>query len=130
MVRVCRNLWPAVVVWACASTPEHADAPRACTRIGCESGLGIRVEGATGPVRIELDTGEGAEVREAECAPDRPCVAFFPGRTPDSATVRVVAGPRVVTRELRPEYERVRPNGPGCPPVCRQATVVVALPGD
>jgi hypothetical protein len=81
-------------------------------------------------VRIELDSGEGVEVREAECAPGGPCVAFFAGRTPESATVRVIAGAQVVSRELRPDYERVQPNGPGCPPVCRQATVVVALPGD
>lgn len=40
---------------------------------------------------------------------------------------RTAAGP-IVVRELAPVYRDSRPNGPGCPPICRQAAVELEVP--
>lgn len=120
---------------ACAPSPEPGngadgddDAVRACTMIGCESGLTVRLgAGLQGATAIEV-SGPGEPTQRAECGPARPCAdgVFFRDFTAGQATVRVTLAGRVVTREVTPTWRDVQPNGEGCPPTCRQGEVVVS----
>jgi hypothetical protein len=43
--------------------------------------------------------------------------------TPKRVQLQLEQGDQVLAKKVvAPSYGRVRPNGPGCPPVCRQAT--------
>lgn len=122
-------LFTAAVSPACSrSTPPPQ---RACTLIGCESGLTVVLDDAPAePYRVEVSAPGETEPRVVECSSASPCGGrvFLRDFTPESATVRVVAGGDTVAREVRPTYETLQPNGPGCPPTCRQAEVRVTLP--
>jgi hypothetical protein len=47
--------------------------------------------------------------------------------TPASITIRASAGTQITEETRQLMYEVTRPNGPSCPPVCRNARVTVAL---
>lgn len=123
-----RNVWLFIaaitcVATACSRTPE----PRVCTQIGCNSGLIVELPDVPSPYTVSVRVpGQDRPARVAECGPDRPCTGseFFADYTPDVVEIQVTAAGDSRTEVFRPEYESVRPNGPGCPPVCRQATVV------
>jgi hypothetical protein len=126
----------ALLLGACApaaSAPQPdpaAPAPRICTKIGCESGLAVVLEGTPqGSYRVEARAaGETARVRE--CASPQDCAQiFFADFLREEVTVEVIAGGKRSSRTVRPEVETVEPNGPGCPPTCRQARVTVPWPG-
>lgn len=111
-----------------AGCSPGAEPVRACTMIGCEDGLEVTVEGApAGPFRVEAALPGSAAPRVFECPAAGECGgrAFFAGFTPDSVIVRVIVAGDTTTRALRPQYRTAQPNGSGCPPVCRQATVRV-----
>lgn len=109
---------------------SHSAAPqRACTLIGCESGLEIRLDAPpAGAYRVEVGSPGVAEPRVQACDPATRCDGrvYFRDFTPEVATIRVIAGADTLTRTLRPSYETLRPNGPDCPPTCRRAEVRIA----
>ena len=105
-----------------------------CTQIGCESGLTVHLSNLpTVPFRVELAARSGVSqpVYVYDCAAGVPCGRdlFFPGFTADQAVVTVRVGTAARTTSIsRVTYERVRPNGPNCPPECLQATVNADVP--
>ena len=121
----------AALLAACTpSAPAQTDVPRACTKMGCESGLSVLVEGTPqGAYRVEARaTGEAPRVRD--CPSPQQCGAiFFADFLPAEVTVEVIAGAKRSARTVRPQVETLQPNGPGCPPTCRQARVTVPWPG-
>lgn len=121
-------LFLAVLLAGCAPA---APAPRACTKIGCESGLAVEVEGTPqGSYRVEVRAaGETPRVRECPSPPECSQI-FFADFLPAEVTVEVIAGAERSSRTVRPQIEVVEPNGPGCPPTCRQARVTVPWPGN
>ena len=110
----------------CSSNPASEE--RVCTLIGCNSGLNIALAGAAdGPFRIEAT--DGTAVHEFDCPAGARCERIsFDEFQPESVTVRVIAAGDTATTTSRPTYTTVQPNGPGCPPSCRQATVTVRKP--
>ena len=46
---------------------------------------------------------------------------------PASVTIRVTTGAQTTEVTRQPTYEVTRPNGPACPPECRNARVVMAF---
>lgn len=113
-----------LLLTGCTSNEE---VPQACTMIGCESG--VRVEFAQAPPHpftVQVTFPDGTS-QSASC--DRPgsCVdgVFFAGDTPDRVTVRVTTATGTATHSLEPVYRSTQPNGPDCPPTCRQGTVRV-----
>lgn len=102
-----------------------------CTLIGCDSGLLVELEAPPeAPYRIEAHVS-GVSPRyvqvcqsQAACSP----FTFFRAFIPDWAIIEVVSAVGTERYEVRPVYERVQPNGPGCDPVCMRATV--RLPRD
>jgi hypothetical protein len=55
-----------------------------------------------------------------------PVNVFFPGLLIDHGFVRVITSAGAKVTEIHPVYESHRPNGPDCPPDCRQAAVAVS----
>jgi hypothetical protein len=51
----------------------------------------------------------------------------FPDFTPASVSIRVSTGTQTTEVTRQPIYEVTRPNGPACPPECRNARVTLAL---
>ena len=107
---------------------------RACTLIGCESGLTVHLATLpAAPFRVEVAprAGVGQPVYVYECATSAACGPnlFFPGFIAEQVvvTVRVGAAARTTTIS-QVTYERFRPNGPDCPPECLQSTVTAEVP--
>ncbi|HEX6058701.1 MAG TPA: hypothetical protein VFZ11_06750 [Gemmatimonadaceae bacterium] len=129
---------------ACAGGAERSDtsgaAPGtadsapvvACTMIGCEDQLVLRLAGApAGPFRVELQvpgaSGDSAR-RTFECPAGQTCSDIpFPGFVPERVTARIVAGRDTTVQELTPTYRTEYPNGPQCPPGCRIARESVTV---
>ena len=109
---------------------RSAPAGRVCTQIGCDSGLAVVVEGTPpGAFRVEA-RASGEAPRVEECRSARDCGRiFFTGFLPAEVTVEVIAGEATSSRTVLPAYETLTPNGPDCPPTCRQARVTVPWPG-
>jgi hypothetical protein len=138
--------WRLVLRAGAQEYEAHADLPgkdlrwkqgvepvRACTEMGCYSGLTIQLQGTIPeafavevsipgdePVRVECPQGGDP----LYCESDR---LFLAERTPEVLTVRVSWEDNDVVASFQPNYETVRPNGPDCPPECRQAEVTLDL---
>jgi hypothetical protein len=109
----------------CQTPPPAPE--RACTQIGCSDGLTVVVENAPAPpytVEVVLPGGTSRTSR-CEAAPGCDAGLFFEGVTAEELTVRVTAGAGSSSQVVRPSYETSQPNGPGCPPICKQARVQV-----
>lgn len=113
-----------------------SDEPVACTEIGCSSGLFARL----GNVRQAFPEAASVKI----CLRER--CRVIPRRMLGS--VQITAGDlaggrsvsvRMVIRDsrgralarsaVRPVVSEVRPNGEGCPPVCRQVQVTAGADG-
>lgn len=112
-----------------AGCTSNAEPQQICTLIGCENGLAVEVnhslqQSFTVNVRVANQT-----VHTFRCDPGQQCRAFVANQTPDEVTVSVDAGggQPPASRTYRPEYRMNRPNGPDCPPECKQATVTLTL---
>jgi hypothetical protein len=102
--------------------------PSACTLIGC-TGLVVEVTGAPGltPVTVVVTAPDGS-TRSATCTgATGTCPVSFFDFTPASVTIRVLTGTQTTEVTRQPTYEVSRPNGPECPPECRNARVTVVL---
>lgn len=113
----------AVVLGACSQPPPPS---QVCTLIGCESGLSVVVEPTPqGSYTVIAEAGD--TTRTVECTAQRQCAegAFFSDFTPTNATIRVIAGSDTTEQAVTPVYDTAQPNGPECPPTCRQGSVTV-----
>lgn len=101
--------------------------PRACTQIGCSSGLSVVLEGTpTAPFTL---TATGAGTMESiVCEEAAGCPLFFEGFAPSQVTISYESGGKEVEQTFSPSYTRSRPNGEDCPPECLSGTVVLELP--
>ena len=102
--------------------------PSACTLIGC-TGLVVEVTGAPGqtPVTVVVTAPDGS-TRSINCtSATGTCPVSFPDFTPVTVTIRVSTGTQITEVMRQPMYEVTRPNGPSCPPECRNAQVTVVL---
>lgn len=116
-----------VFMGGCSNRPQPM---QVCTLIGCESGLEVQlVDQPPGTYRIEASAPGQPAPRVVECTTATPCgpSVFLRDFTPESATIRVIVGADTTARTVQPSYETVQPNGPGCPPTCRQARVQIDL---
>jgi hypothetical protein len=108
--------------------------PRSCTLIGCQNGLTVQLSAMpSAPFRVELraTSATAQPVYVYDCSNSAACGqgAFFPDFSGDHAFVTVVTSAGTRTTEItRIEYRVSRPNGPDCPPACRQATVTADVP--
>ena len=112
-----------LVITSCASNtgPE-----RACTLIGCDNGVEVQVVHSLGqPFSVTVRNTLGDPMYSFICQPGQPCRAFIAGQTPQDVRVTVNAPQGEVSKTFKPEYKISKPNGPDCPPDCKQATIVM-----
>jgi len=103
---------------------------RTCTLKACGSTLTVELAAApAGSLRVEATDVATNARRVFECSTSCGETVWFTDFTPAEVTVRVTTSAGSAERTFRPSYETVRPNGPGCEPVCRQARVTMPLPG-
>lgn len=99
---------------------------QACTMIGCSDGVTVVVRDAPpAPYAVRLTLPDGTR-RVARCEAARGCAAglFVPDVSGDELQVEVL-GPVATSTVVHPRYTESRPNGPSCPPVCRQARIEI-----
>jgi hypothetical protein len=107
---------------------------RHCTEIGCTDGITVHLPVVpTGSYTVEIVVGGGGGLSYAyDCAGGPPCQQdiFFPELVLDRIIVKVTTslGSRQ-TEIANPVNVTSQPNGPDCPPLCRQAWVTAQLPG-
>jgi hypothetical protein len=120
---------PRQLIWALAVILSCSDPGRVCTLIGCQSGLTVALTSQpAGAYSVEVyTTGDGPRFVH-QCSGTGTCQIFFPSFTPSHVFVDVVVGSATATHERNVTYTVSRPNGPGCDPECRQATVTVSPP--
>jgi hypothetical protein len=99
---------------------------RACTSIGCEDGLSVQIEAPPAEAFTLQALVGGAVTATFECPGGGCAFAFLREVGAEEVTLRLTwaGGAREAT--VRPEYVAFQPNGPDCPPVCRQAVVQFA----
>lgn len=127
---------------ACSSSSNEAadknvssDTPvvQVCTEIGCVDGLTVQLEGVIPSTFTVEAVVPGDSPILVQCSSDQPAIPcagdhlFFEGFTPEEVTIRISWKDGQVSETFRPSYERVQPNGPGCPPECRQGHVTMML---
>lgn len=112
------------VLNACQPTPPTT---QVCTLIGCSDGVTVVVQNAPPtPYTVQVTLPDGSR-RAARCEAAPGCGAgvFVADVSADELTVEVIGSGGRSSQVVRPSYEVSRPNGPSCPPVCRQARVQV-----
>jgi hypothetical protein len=126
-----RNSLAILAVAAVTSAGTGCDNPfGGCTLVGCFSGITVTFDAAPPPgTVVELESPLSVPWR-VECGVDWDCQFDIPFYefTPSSLTVRVVTPTGEVTESLNPEYRNRQPNGGGCGPTCRVATIQIELP--
>jgi hypothetical protein len=115
-----------VVLAGCQEEPQ-----RACTLIGCSSGLQLEMEARPGaPFRIEAEVPGTSGRYVVRCDDPQACArVFLQDFTPERLRIHVIAEDGGGRWLAEPVYVETRPNGPGCPPVCRVGRVVVRAAG-
>jgi hypothetical protein len=118
----------AVVTFAILGCSGNAvDEQRVCTLIGCEDGLNVQVNNSVNQ-SVSVNVRSGTHVIGSfACTAGQPCAAFIRNQTPANVTIEVTSQAGTVSRNYSPEYRTTRPNGPDCPPECRQAVVTVTV---
>ena len=117
------SLFLVVVLFGCNAPPE----PVACTMIGCSNGLSIRVNGTLTSNYTVTVSANNQVIGTFNCTAGQQCMNFIENQTPATISVVIQGAGQKITRAYQPEYQNSRPNGPDCPPQCRQATVVVSV---
>ena len=101
----------------------------ACTLIGCDDGLLVQFNRPpAGAFRIEATVPNDPGIVAIECADAASCPLMFSGLVAEQVTLRLITAQGTVTQQFQPRYQEVHPNGRGCGPECRQATVTFQLP--
>jgi hypothetical protein len=115
-------------------TPGCEDSPfggdRVCTQIGCSDGFSVRVsDQRPDSLSISLFINEDAEpFASRHCTmPDQTCALFAEGVTPERVTVQIDWEGGAFRETFTLQYEEFQPNGPDCPPTCRNAGVEIEL---
>lgn len=113
--------------WVAACAAPETPPVQACTMIGCSDGLAVEVNSnVQQAITVNVRTGNTV-IHTFRCEAGQPCRAFVEQQTPAEVTIVIDAPSGRVARSYQPEYRINKPNGPDCPPDCRQATVNVNL---
>jgi hypothetical protein len=100
-----------------------------CTEIGCWDQVTVELEGPLAGSFAVTAIGDGEQPVVIDCSPTEPCGRrlVLAGFAPASLTVTYTDSAGSLVETFTPDYDRSRPNGPDCPPECRQATVLLRV---
>ena len=138
------GLLTALALGGCCVFSPSQSRPQACTLIGCVDSLVIDLSGSV-PEEFTVDVtaadgttmqvhcpgGEAQGSQSGDMSPGAMCLGdsvVFSAFTPEEASIRITGQGGEITQTARPTYEPVRPNGPDCPPECRQGHVQIEIP--
>jgi hypothetical protein len=123
-MRIRSLLFSATAALLASCTPFGA-----CTLIGCDNGLSVRFSRPpAGAFRVEATVPHDPTVLAIDCPDATSCLLMFPDLVAEQVTLRLIMAQGTLTQQFQPRYENVYPNGRGCGPACRQATVTIQLP--
>ena len=107
--------------------PGDGGEQRACTLMGCSSGLQVEIRSPPeGAFRLEAEAPGSSGRYVVPCADGASCRnVLLQDFTPSQVRIRIVSDDGEAAWLAEPVYRDHRPNGPGCPPVCRIGSVVV-----
>lgn len=111
---------------ACLSS---SDPGGVCTLASCSTGLRVDLSSALPEgSRLEIfEVATPAQVRTVPCTASQRCEQFVflvDYQPTGPIQIRIVTPGRTVTGSpITPVFQTVTPNGPDCPPSCRQARV-------
>jgi len=111
-----------VLVAGCGSEDEAA-----CTAIGCDDGVIVTLPRYEGDVSVRICAGDRCEIARGQGSIGWMSVQMpVEGRTADvTVTVRDGAGVVVARGRGTAPVTINQPNGPNCPPTCRQVLVTL-----
>jgi hypothetical protein len=117
---------------------------QACTLIGCSDSLTLEFShplpqsytiqlSTTGGESVQVSCPSGSVSGQASTGGNitARCQAgslALEGFTPQQVTILVTWQSGSYKQDANPSYQTVQPNGPNCPPTCRQATMPLSLP--
>ncbi len=104
---------------------------RVCTLVGCLDGLTVRFSPlSTVPYKLTVTVAGDPPTRVVDCSNLANCQGypFFPGVSAALVTITVTTAGGSHSYVVAPQYQTTRPNGPDCPPECKQATVTLDPP--
>ena len=110
-------------VAGCSAVSE----PHGCTLIGCNDGLNVVVNASLQQDFTVTVSSGGQTLQTFTCRAGQQCFGFVENQTPATVTVSLATSTGPVSKQFTPEYRINKPNGPNCPPDCRQATVTVTV---
>ncbi len=116
------------VVAAAAAFLAACEGVGVCTQIGCDSGLLVQVQEAVPDTLTITADAPGLAAQTVVCT-TASCAqyVFLRDFTPASVTLTVKGAGVDIVRNVQPAYRVSQPNGPHCPPTCRQATVQIQV---
>jgi hypothetical protein len=123
-----RTVVPAVFLLALLEGCNWID-PGVCTQIGCLDGLEVVLADPPSQDFSISAVVNGETVQTIECPGGTCPQLFFEGLVSEKVTIVVETADDVFEQTFSPAYERVQPNGRGCPPVCYSAEVTMNTPG-
>lgn len=102
-----------------------------CNDVTCEDVLGVVVTGVDEFVATLEVPGQDPQLRSCpgSCATfeETKTVVFYGSPASAVVVIRSLEGDEIGRQTVNPDYQDFRPNGPTCPPGCRQATVTVPI---
>ena len=116
---------PAALVGSCGGGITSG---KACTLIGCDDALTVVLDGAgaANVMRVEA-TAPGDTARVWNCTTATPCTGatgvWFRSYAPATVVIRLVTDTGSTSYPFTPQYTVSQPNGPGCGPECKSATL-------
>ena len=106
---------------------------KTCTLVGCFDGVFINISDER-PDSLSITVylnGETEVYSSSQCTnPDHHCAIGINEKTPETVTIEVKWENGEFSEVFTPMYEEVKPNGPGCPPTCTQASFEIDLSGE
>ena len=121
LIKIFTGVFLFSLINSCSPAPQ----PKACTELGCYSGLYINLKGDR-PMEFKIIIkSSGKELATKECSTSKQCPdsILFQDLKEKSLTLEYTSNGQTRSENFTVAYQTVRPNGTQCPPVCEQANV-------
>lgn len=118
-----------IVLTSCHELIDLEPQPIACTKIGCSDGISLVLNKVLPESAIIEFSFEGSS-QTLTCA-QLPCFGntiFIADKTPSQLSIKISNDGSVLHESSHtPTYTINTPNGPDCPPDCKQAQLAIAI---
>lgn len=126
----------------CIKIKSNSPTLQECTLLGCENTLSISMSGdIPNEYTLMVTDSEGNDIIKSCISGEGRSLSNSSGGviceswgvsirnySPDDLIITIDWANGSMSESFRPTYEQFRPNGPGCPPVCRVGMVSITFP--